>query len=184
MDLLETCLTYRYLAVDTEGFVEQGLLGTSIATPVLQSMYFPTGQKEDINIDEETSQYLEYIIKTVPYRIFHNAAHDTIALPYTFNLPFVCTMIMGHMVDENVMSKGLDYMHKFHCGGGGKNRHPLMQSIIDTLGWYYVPFYLMNDYADNDALITMELFLKLLPMYESQFGMLWSSEIDEVMSVQ
>jgi hypothetical protein len=172
---LESCLHFKYLAVDTEGYVEQGLLGISIANPLLQSMYFPISHKEAVNIDEETHKLLQHVLKTVQYRIMHHAGHDIIALPYLFDLPFICTMIMGHMVDENIMSKGLDFMHKFHCGGEGKNRHPLMDSIIHSMGWYYVPFYLMNEYADNDALITMELFLKLLPRYEEEFGPLWSN---------
>lgn len=174
LSLLESCLGYKYLAVDTEGYVEQGLLGISICNPAKQSMYFPVGHREDVNIDEETNLYLMHVLETVPYRIMHHASHDTVALPTLFDLPFVCTMIMGHMVDENVMSKGLDYMHKHHCGGEGKVMHPLMASIIKTMGWYYVPFELMNEYADNDALITMELFLELLPKYEEQFGPLWS----------
>jgi len=161
------------VAVDTEGYAPN-LLGISIANPALQSMYFPIGHRENVNIDSEISALIEYVLKTIPYRIMHNAGHDTIALPYIFDLDFVCTMIMGHMVDENVMSKGLDYMHKHHCGGEGKQMHPLMASIIKTMGWYYVPFELMNVYAAEDAKITMELFQTLLPKYEAQFGPLWS----------
>jgi hypothetical protein len=172
-NLLENCLTFKYLAVDTEGFAPD-LLGISIANPALQSMYFPIGHREDVNIDKETSDFMEHVLKTVPYRIMHNAGHDIIALPYIFDLPFICTMIMGHMVDENVMSKGLDYMHKFYCGGEGKVMDPLMGSIIKTMGWYHVPYALVNEYGDNDALITMELFLELLPRYEKEFGPLWS----------
>lgn len=170
---LENCLTFKYLAVDTEGYYPN-LLGISIAHPALSSMYFPVGHKENVNIDEEVYRFLKTVLKRVPYRIFHHAGHDITALPYLFNLPFVCTMIMGHMVDENLMSKGLDYMHKHYTGKEGKEMDPLMASIIKTMGWYYVPFELMNSYAETDALITMELFLKLLPLYEAQFGPLWS----------
>lgn len=173
-DLLVNCLDFKYLAVDTEGYAPN-LLGISICNPLMQSMYFPVGHKEDVNIDAEITQLLFYVLETVPYRIMHNAGHDTIALPSTFDLPFICTMIMGHMVDENVMSKGLDFMHKHHCGGEGKQMPELMSSIIKTMGWYYVPFELVNLYADNDAVITMELFLNLLPKYEAQFGPLWSN---------
>lgn len=170
---LENCSTFKYIAVDTEGYAPN-LLGISIAHPGLQSMYFPIGHKEDVNLDAETHDLLKEILISVPYRIFHHAGHDLIALPYLFDLPFVCTMIMGHMVDENIMSKGLDYMHKFYCGGEGKQMHPLMESIIKTMGWYYVPFELVNYYASIDAQITMELFLRLLPRYEAEFGSLWS----------
>lgn len=172
--LLESCLIYKYIAVDTEGYAPD-ILGISIATPMKQSMYFPVGHREDVNIDEEVYKALFHVLETVPYRIMHNAAHDIYSLPTTRELPFICTMIMAHMVDENVMSKKLDYLHKYYCGGEGKVMHPLMASIIKTMGWYHVPFMLMNEYADNDALITMELFLELLPLYESQFGPLWST---------
>lgn len=171
---MENSLTFQYLAIDTEGFTSETRLGTSICNPAMQSMYFPEGHKEDVNIDAEVAEALKYTIETVPYRIFHNAAHDISILPWIWDKPFVCTMIMGHMVDENVISKGLDWMHKVYCKGEGKQKHPLMQSIIDTMGWEYVPFELMNEYADNDALITMELFLELKPKYEAQFGELWT----------
>lgn len=127
-----------------------------------------------MNVDEEVSTRLKDVLIRAPYRIMHNAGHDLITLPYLFDLPFICTMIMGHMVDENVMSKGLDYMHKHHCGGEGKQKDPLMQSIIDVHGWEMVPYALMYPYATEDARITMELFLELLPKYEEQFGPLWS----------
>lgn len=173
---MENCLTFKYITVDTEGYAPN-ILGISIAHPGLQSMYFPIGHREDVNVDAETYEFLSYVLKTVQYRIFHHAGHDLIALPYLFDLPFICTMIMGHMVDENVMSKSLDYMHKFYCGGSGKEMDPLMASIIKTMGWYYVPYALLYNYATVDAKITMELFLALLPLYEAQFGPLWSNNV-------
>jgi 3'-5' exonuclease len=174
VSLLESSLVFKCLAVDTEGYAPN-ILGISICTPALQSMYFPVGHKEDINIDNETNTLLQHVLRTVPFRIMHNAGHDILALPSIFDLPFICTMIMGHMVNENIMSKGLDYMSKFY-GGPGKKMDPLMESIVKTMGWDYIPYALMDAYADNDALITMELFLKLLPMYESQFGPLFSED--------
>jgi len=170
---LELCSTFKYLAVDTEGYAPN-ILGISIAHPALRSMYFPVGHREDVNVDEETAELIRRVLTSVPYRIFHNAGHDLVALPYLFDLPFVCTMIMAHMVDENVMSKGLDYLHKYYCGGEGKEMHPLMASIIKSMGWEFVPYALMYFYAQRDALITMELFLEILPKYENQFGPLWS----------
>jgi len=173
MDHLASCLSFKYIAIDTEGYAPN-LLGFSVAHPALASMYFPLGHKENCNIDTEVQEFAQHVFTTVPYRIFHNAGHDLIALPYLFDLPFICTMIMGHMVDENVPSKGLDYQHKFHCDGDGKQRDPLMQSIIDTMGWEYVPYALIYEYATRDALITVELFLTLKKKYEEQFGPIWS----------
>lgn len=174
LDHLENCLQFKYIAVDTEGFTADTILGISIAHPAMESMYFPVGHKEDVNVDEVVAQKIRNVLCTVPYRIMHNAGHDINILPYIRELPFVCTMIMGHMVDENVMSKSLDYMHKFYTGKEGKEKPKIMQDIIDTMGWEYVPFEMMNAYAETDALITMELFLELLPKYEAQFGSLWT----------
>lgn len=141
-------------------------------------MYFPIGHREAVNIDLETKEFLEHVLKTVPYRIMHNAGHDIMSLPYLFDLPFICTMIMGHMIDENLPSKSLDYMYKYYCEKEvGKQRPALMQSIIDTMGWYYVPYALMYEYGQVDALITMELLLNLLPRYEAQFGSPWSTSV-------
>lgn len=176
MDHLENCSLFDYLAVDTEGYAPD-ILGLSIAHPGLDSMYFPLGHKENVNVDSEVRERISEVLRAAPYRIFHHAGHDIIALPDLHNLPFVCTMIMGHMVDENLMSKGLDYMHKFYCGGdgSGKQMDPVMKAIITTMGWEYVPYALMYDYGRVDAKITMELFMKLLPRYEEQFGPLWTS---------
>lgn len=144
-------------------------------------MYFPVGHREDVNIDEEVFDYLQYVLTSLPYRIFHHAGHDIVALssfydlPFIEDLPFICTMIMSHMVDENVLSKGLDYQHKLYCDGEGKQRPELMQSIIETMGWSYVPYALMYIYASEDAKITMELFQTIKPLYEEQFGPIWSN---------
>lgn len=170
---LENCLTFKYISVDTEGYAPN-LLGISIAHPALHTMYFPTGHREKVNIDDEVSEFMAHVLKTVPYRVFHHAGHDIMALHELFDLPFVCTMIMAHMVDENLMSKGLDYLVKYYCGEEGKEMDPVMKSIINTMGWEWVPFELMNYYGETDALITMKLFQTILPKYEEQFGPLWS----------
>jgi DNA polymerase I-like protein with 3'-5' exonuclease and polymerase domains len=170
---LELCSTFKYLAVDTEGYAPN-ILGISIAHPGLDSIYFPVGHKENVNCDGEVRQAIRDVLTRVRYRIMHHAGHDLIALPYLFDLPFVDTMILAHMVNENLMSKGLDYLSKYYCGNEGKEMDPLMASIIKTMGWEYVPYELMYNYAMTDANITMQLFQTLLPLYEEQFGPLWS----------
>lgn len=174
---MDNCLIFDYIAVDTEGYAPNPL-GISIAHPALYSYYYPINHKEDVNIDQEIHDYLFHTLRTARYRIFHNAAHDAVEiLPELKDLPFICTMIVGHMVDENVISKSLDWLHKTYCPDSkhvGKMLSPVMKSIIETHGWEWVPFEMMNEYADNDARITMELFLALKPLYEEQFGPFWS----------
>ena len=173
---LEACSTFKYLAVDTEGYAPN-ILGLSIAHPGLRSMYFPLEHKEDVNVDEDIRRKIRQVLTSIPYRIYHNAGHDIASLPYLWDLPFICTMIMGHMVDENLINKGLDYMHKHYCNGEGKQRPEIMQSIITSMGWEWVPYALMYGYAAEDAKITMELFITLKPLYEAQFGPIWSEDV-------
>lgn len=176
LELLASCLTFDYIAVDTEGFTAETRLGTSICNPLMQAMYFPEGHKEqDVNIDAEVREALAYTLKTVRYRIFHHAGHDIVILPELADLPFICTMIMAHMIDENVMSKGLDYLDKYYCNGVGKQKPKVMQDIINDFGWEWVPFPMMNAYATVDAYAAMNLFKTIRPLYEAQFGPIWSN---------
>jgi DNA polymerase-1 len=160
----------KFVAVDTEG----DMLGFSVAIPGF-AMYIPVAHlQEDVNLDPTEAIK---VIDSVPCRIFHNAAHDLqIFENYgtPLNGPFIDTMIIAHMVDENIPSKQLDYLHKHYCKGEGKNRHPMMEGIIKAMGWEYVPIELMCEYATNDAVITLELFMTLRPLYEKQFGAFFS----------
>lgn len=167
-----------HLAVDTESDPDVDLLlGISVAFPGV-AMYFPVAHlEEDANITDAQLKELIEIIKSVPLRIFHHAAHDLEKLREIgydlWYLPFADTMIMTHMIDENIRNKGLDYLHKMFTSKEGKNRSPLMQGMIDSMGWRYVPVTLMDDYAKNDALITEELFTEIRPLFEEQYGSLY-----------
>ncbi len=173
---LESCLSFKYIAVDTEGFTRETMLGLSVAPPMSEGMYFPFGHMEDVNVDKEVQEAIAHTLINVPYRVMHNAGHDLTILPEELKeLPFADTMIMAHFVDENLWSKSLEAVHKHFTGGEGKKKHPVMESIIKTLGWEYVPYSLMSAYGAVDAQITMESFLAILPLFEEQFGPLWTS---------
>jgi DNA polymerase I-like protein with 3'-5' exonuclease and polymerase domains len=165
--------------VDTESDHEIDLfLGLSLAVAGY-GMYFPIGHlEEDVNIDDEVYECAIDTIKNHRLRVFQNAGYDLMVfekLGVKLDGPFACTMIMAHMVDENLPSKSLDSLHKvFVPNGVGKIRHPLMQHIIDTMGWRYVPVYLMNEYGTQDAVATSELFMVLAPLFEAQFGEMFS----------
>jgi DNA polymerase I-like protein with 3'-5' exonuclease and polymerase domains len=188
---LENCLEFDYISVDSEGWprgatyevnkkklISPGILGVSIALPTLDTMYFPLNHTfEDVNISPIVRSLLIDVLKSVKYRIFHHAAHDLYSMLELVDmreLLFLDTMILAHMVDENFYSKQLDALHKHYCKGSGKDRDPMMQGIIDAVGWYMIPFELVNRYASVDSQITMELAQTLIPLYTEQFGPLWS----------
>lgn len=114
--------------------------------------------------------------------VFHNAKHDLQALrclgiECTDN--YYDTMLMIHFIREELPSKSLDYVSKTY-GGDPKNRGKVMQKIIDRFGWGAVPIEMMTPYASNDAKITGELFMKLLPTFRKEGfdGDLWKTEKD------
>lgn len=112
--------------------------------------------------------------------VFHNAKHDIKALQY-FGIEctdnYYDTMLMTHFIREELPSKSLDYVSKTY-GGDPKNRGKVMQKIIDRFGWGAVPIEMMTPYASNDAKITGELFMKLLPTFRKEGfdSGLWSTE--------
>lgn len=171
---------FEHLAVDTESDPETGIkLGISCAyAPANLGTYFPIGHLEEgANIDDEVFEKLIIGIDKSKLRVFQHAAHDLDIfeqLGYPLNGRFADTMIMAHMIDENVPNKGLDYLHKLYVGGEGKDRHNLMQQYIDTMGWLYVPVQLMNVYATQDAVATSELYVELEPLFVKQFGVLFN----------
>lgn len=166
-------------AVDSESDPNTGMiLGISVAF-LNQGMYFPINHLEsEANISDEIYDRLLSLLSDRQLLVMHNKAHDLEVFRTELELnlwehPVACTMIMAHMVDENVPSKSLDYLHKHYTGKEGKNRSVLMQSFIDSMGWLYVPVVLMAEYAANDAIITEELFNVLLPLFEKQYGPLY-----------
>lgn len=166
-------------AVDSESDPKSGMiLGISVAF-AHQGIYFPINHLEqDANVSDEILEQLLATMSSRSLLIMHNKAHDLEVFRTELEIdlwehPVADTMIMAHMIDENVPNKGLDYLHKHYTGKDGKNRSELMQSFIDSMGWKYVPVVLMEEYATNDAIITEELFEILLPLWEDQYGPLY-----------
>lgn len=178
LDFINLLGKMRFAAVDTEKDPETlQFLGMSVAFPGM-GMYFPVGHMEkDANIEIPTLELLMKTIRDIPLRVFQHAGHDLMEfqeLDFPLqDLPFACTMIMAHMIDENVISKSLDHLHKTYTGGVGKIKHPVMEHITSKVGWRFVPVALMNQYGKQDAVATCELFCAVEPLWEKQYGPLY-----------
>lgn len=193
-DFLKRCRDASCIAVDTESDPAKDFmfLGSSIALPDGEATYFPCNLVEGGNISESLYREMMETVQAVPLRIMQHAGHDLMVFEkqgYPLDGPFACTMIMAHMVDEEWVSKSLDSLHRMLTGGVGKTRDPIMQSIIDLYGWSHVPVQLMYEYAKQDAVATIEVFRKLVPMYIEQFGPLyeepwWTRIVIEMQSVE
>lgn len=171
-----------YLIIDTEGTLNHPFSetwGISISAFNITE-YFAFNHIIGNNLPSEWLYKLKEVIENHPCLVFHHAKHDLRALQaigINYTGKFYCTMLMAHMINENLLSKELDFLSKLH-GGEPKNKSETMQSIIKAFGWEYVPVDMMREYALNDAFITAELFYKLLPQFQEQEldGELWEIE--------
>lgn len=173
-----------YLIVDTEGTLthpHSETWGLSYSANGV-SEYFAFNHMLGVNLPQIWVAKLKYVLENHPCLVFHNAKHDLRALRNLgiyFTGKFYDSMLMAHWVDENIMSKELDYLSPYF-GGSPKMMPQMAKDIIDSFGWDYIPVDLMRSYADNDAVITEELFYKLLPKFQAQGfdGELWDVEQD------
>lgn len=176
----------KYLVLDTEGELTHPFSttwGFSYSVNGV-SEYFPFNHISGDNLDRRYLVMFKRVIENHACVVFHNAKHDLRALrSLGINITgkFYCTMLMSHMVNENLFAQSLDSVSQYY-GGKPKSMHPTMAEIIKKMGWRYVPSWMFKSYAGNDAFITEELFYKLLPEFISQGydGELWDIEQDFV----
>lgn len=155
--------------------VQGNFIGIGLALQGTISVYWPVGHVLETEVNVTDSELDEVIdaIKASPLRVMHNAAYDLFKLKDfsidLTDLPFVCTMIAFHMLHEEEFSKKLESMAKYY-GLEEKAKPPEMQRIIDTMGWNYVPFMLMNEYCCQDALLASQGYLKIKEEFNKEFG--------------
>lgn len=159
------------LAVDTEtngkdcrdgrGFC----IGISIAYRYdgkVEAAYYPVAHTKN-NIPPEMFEKLKSIILSRRVRVYHNAKFDIVSLATAdidvSKLLYYCTMLMVHMMNENLMSKGLDYLSKALLKKEGKLKGPDWEWAFKLFGWSPdFPSEIMDRYATGDAVDCLELF--------------------------
>lgn len=173
-----------YLPTDTEGTLNHPFSDTWGVSTSANTVpeYFAFNHKVGNNLPQGWLLRLAEVIENHPCLVFHNAKHDlrslrNLGINYTGK--FYDTMLMAHMVDENIFSKELDYLSKYY-GGDPKRQSEEMALLIKAFGWDIVPVDYIRPYGANDAYITGELYRKLLPSFQEQGfdGPLWDVEQD------
>jgi DNA polymerase I len=171
----------KVLTVDTEGTLNHPYSTTwGISTSANSvSEYFGFNHMIGDNLPQNWLYRLRDVIENHPCLVMHHAKHDLKALKsigIDFQGFFYCSMLMQHMVDENVFSKELDWLLKYY-NLGAKEMPEAAKAIIKGFGWPYIPVDLMRSYADNDANRTEALFYLLIDDFLDQgFGEIWEVE--------
>jgi DNA polymerase-1 len=148
------------------------IAGREIGTQRIIAHYYPF-RHFDVNVPSATGEKLrDFINNKVQNLIMYNAKNDLVTLAdlginYTGN--FYDPLLMEHWIAGKYFNMSLDTISKLH-GGLPKNMSPEIKAIIDlpgkNKGWANVPYFMMKEYGINDAIITHELFLKLLPSFK------------------
>ena len=140
------------------------------------SGYYPIRHEGGGNMDHgAVTRWLQDVLKTPADKIFHNAMYDVCFLRaerYEIQGRIVDTMIAGSLVDENrfrydLGSLGRDYV------GIGKNEGVLKETAehwgIDAKSeMYKLPAMYVGEYAEQDAVLTLNLWQEMKKEIKSQ----------------
>lgn len=171
-----------YLAIDTEGTLNHPFSQTWGLSTSSQGVaeYFAFSHMIGDNLPREWLHKLGRVIENHPCLIFHHAKNDLRALSnlgINYRGKFYCTMLMAHMVNENIFSKELEYLTKM-IGGEPKRNKEIMEKIASAFGWHYIPVNVIRPYGIGDASDTEDLFNYFYHDFDEQGfdGELWDWE--------
>lgn len=114
-------------------------------------------------------QRLRSLLGRADRLVFHNAKFDLMCFDRLgfplWDWDWYDTMLMQHMIDENLPNKGLDYLGKLHFDDG-KEKDEAFVNFLEVFGWSFMPQWMIEPYAIQDARITLKLFHYLMALME------------------
>jgi DNA polymerase I-like protein with 3'-5' exonuclease and polymerase domains len=140
------------------------------------SGYYPIAHEGGGNMDiRMVLKWFQDVLNTPATKIFHNAMYDVCfirASGLKINGTIVDTMIAGSLVDENRFRYDLGSMGRDYVGKG-KNEAVLKETAelwgIDPKSeMYKLPAMYVGEYAEQDAVLTLQLWQKMKQEIEHQ----------------
>ena len=131
--------------------------------------YYPIAHEGGGNMDrKKVLKWFQSVLNTDSIKIFHNAMYDVCwirALGLSINGKIVDTMIASALVDENQMRYDLNNCSRRYTGKG-KNETELYEAakswgVDPKAEMYKLPAMYVGTYAEQDAVITLELWQEL-----------------------
>jgi len=131
--------------------------------------YYPIAHEGGGNMDQKmVLKWFQSVLNTNSIKIFHNAMYDVCwirALGLSISGKIVDTMIASALVDENQMRYDLNNCSKRYTGKG-KNEAELYEAakswgVDPKAEMYKLPAMYVGTYAEQDAVITFELWQEL-----------------------
>jgi len=131
--------------------------------------YYPIAHEGGGNMDrKKVLKWFQAVLNTPATKIFHNAMYDVCwirALGLSISGKIVDTMIASALVDENQMRYDLNNCSRRYTGKG-KNETELYEAakswgVDPKAEMYRLPAMYVGTYAEQDAIITLELWQEL-----------------------
>ena len=144
------------------------VVGIAVAVKNWQG-YYPIAHEGGGNMDKaKVLKWFQAVLYTPATKIFHNAMYDVCwirALGLSISGKIVDTMIASALVDENQMRYDLNNCSKRYTGKG-KNETELYEAakswgVDPKAEMYKLPAIYVGTYAEQDAVITLELWQEL-----------------------
>lgn len=173
----------KILAVDTETNGEDirdgrgYLTGISICARLdgeLVADYFPFRHGTGSNLPDEVRYALRDLLGSGIPTIYHNAKFDLISLGTAGIRPtgqVYCTLLMAHLINENLFSYSLNSVCAFYLGKEAENQKDVSEELrnaIKTFGWANIPVAIMTPYATRDAVLLFRLAEKIWPLFTGE----------------
>ena len=192
------CADNERIALDTETTGIDGikdgrdfLIGLAVGFYHLgqwKSYYYPIRHKEG-NLPErkiealrECLAYLTDPDASATKLIFHNAKFDihslaTWGFDYLYETGyFLDTMVIAHMINEELPSKELDWLGKKYLD---EEKLDGVKDIGRLFGWRAIPPKLMDEYSCQDVKMTYDLAILFVPELRRQgLHLLWNDEME------
>ena len=151
------------------------VVGIAIATEDFEC-YYPIAHEPGPNLEKEkVLKYIQEVCNTNSDKIFHNAMYDVTwlrTLGITIKGNIFDSMIAASLVDENRFSYALNALGPEYCGEFKSEK--LLKDFADEKGldpkkdlWQIPPSH-VGHYAEQDAALTLKLWLKLREELKAQ----------------
>lgn len=175
------------LAIDTETTGLDVRYGTDYAIGICwsngeQDGYIPL-RSSGGNVSMHWVKQIEEILAKTDL-VWHNQKFDWHSLktlgmePARFRGRQYDTLLIAHLIDEEMYSKELDWLCKKFLGEGKDEMAETIHKMGQLYGYEKVPNELMGPYGAKDATLTYRLWRKLWPLLEKQglASVYWDTE--------
>lgn len=130
---------------------------------------YDIGENEDATVLADVRDFFERFSGWV---VFHNAKFDLVSLQtlgINYKGKFYCTLVISHLINENLYSYKLgDVAKEFVGPEEEKFDTPEFRALVTAFGWAGVPIPSMKKYAAHDASLALAIMLGLMDQFKKE----------------